>query len=91
VITVTDTLPPGLTYLFGFGDGWSCSPANEIVTCTNPGPINPRAASTITLTVQVDAQAWPGVTNLATVNNASDLNLANNIVGDPTVVLTGQN
>jgi uncharacterized repeat protein (TIGR01451 family) len=88
-ITVTDTLPPGITYLFAVGDGWSCSVSDEIVNCTNPGPVNPMASSTITLTVCVEPQAWPGVTNLATLANASDLNLANNTIGDPTVVLRG--
>lgn len=67
MVTVTDTLPPGLMYLFAVGNGWSCSAASEIVTCTNPGPINPRASTTVTLTVRVEPQAWPGVTNLATV------------------------
>lgn len=90
-VTVTDTLPPGLTYLFGIGDGWSCSAANEIVTCTNPDPIDPGAASTITLTVRVEPPAWPGVTNLATVTNMSDRNDANNTVGDSAVVVRRQN
>ena len=89
-VTVTYTLPPGLTYLSGIGDGWSCSAANEIVTCTNPGPINPRSSSTITLTVNAGASALPGVTNLATVSNQSDRNISNNTIGDPAVVSPGR-
>jgi uncharacterized repeat protein (TIGR01451 family) len=89
-ITVTDTLPSGLSYFAATGAGWTCSVVEQVVTCTNPGPINPGSSSTITLTVRVEPQAWPGVTNLATVTNASDRNLANNTIGDPTVVSLGQ-
>ena len=85
-VTVTDTLPPGLTYRSGFGNCWTCSATDHVVTCTNPGSFNPGASSTIQLHVRVEVQAWPGVTNLATVTNPSDPNTANNTAGDPTVV-----
>jgi uncharacterized repeat protein (TIGR01451 family) len=88
-ITVTDTLPPGLTFVSGVGNGWICSAADRIVVCTNPGPINPDSSTMVTLTVRVEPQAYPGVTNLATVSNQSDFNLWNNTIGDPTVVLPG--
>jgi uncharacterized repeat protein (TIGR01451 family) len=76
-ITVTDTLPAGLTFVSGAGTGWTCSagtPTAQVVTCTNPGPINTGAgnASTITLTVSVAAAAFPSVTNTATVADAGD-------------------
>jgi hypothetical protein len=73
-----------------FGDGWSCTPADEIVTCTNLGPIAPGATSVITLAVNVGDAAWPGVTNFAIVDNSSDRNTANNAVGNPTAVVRGQ-
>ena len=88
-ITVTDMLPSGLTYISADGFGWTCSAADEIVTCTNPGPVSSKASSTITLMVSVEPQAWPGVTNLATVTNVSDRSLGNNTVGDPTIVRQG--
>jgi uncharacterized protein (TIGR03437 family) len=88
-ITVTDILPPGLTYISASGTGWSCSAAGQTVTCTNPEPVNPGASSTITLTVNVSSSAYPGVTNLATVSNASDPNIWNNASADPAVVLLG--
>jgi uncharacterized repeat protein (TIGR01451 family) len=87
VITLTDTLPPGLTFVSAIGNGWTCTVANRIITCTNPGPITPGASSLVTLTVRVESQAWPGVTNLATVSNESDLDTWNNTTGDPAVVL----
>ncbi len=89
-ITVTDILPPGLSYVSGAGSSWFCSAADEIVTCANAGPIDPKASSSIALTVSVEARAWPGVTNLAMVSNASDKNAENDIAGDPTVVLAGK-
>jgi uncharacterized repeat protein (TIGR01451 family) len=73
-VTVTDKLPPGLTYLSAGGGGWNCSFADDTITCTNATSINPGASSTVTLTVRVEAPAWP-VTNLATVTNQSDANL----------------
>src|SRR5205807_4951948 len=33
-ITVTDTLPSGLTFASGSGTGWSCSANGQLVTCT---------------------------------------------------------
>jgi hypothetical protein len=85
-ITVTDILPPGLTYVSAAGSGWTCSVADRTVTCTVPGPVAPGASSTITLTVDVGAAAYPGVTNPASVSNASDLNISNNAAGAPTEV-----
>jgi len=90
-VTVIDTLPPALRYLSGIGDGWSCSALEQIVTCTNPGPISSQQSSVITLTVEVESAAWPGVTNLATVSNAADRNSSNNTIGDPAAVSPGRN
>jgi uncharacterized repeat protein (TIGR01451 family) len=85
-ITVTDTLPAGLTFVSGAGAGWACAAMGQSVTCTNPGPLAPAARSTITLTVGVDAVAVPGVTNTARVATPGDANPANDQAGDPTTV-----
>jgi uncharacterized repeat protein (TIGR01451 family) len=85
-VTVTDILPPGLSYFSAAGAGWACSAVQETVTCTNPGPIGPGASSAITLTVEVGPGAWPGITNFASVENASDRNASNGVISDPTVV-----
>ena len=50
-ITATDTLPKGLAYVSGAGSGWACSADGQTVTCTNPGPFEPRASSSIAVTV----------------------------------------
>jgi len=67
-VTVTDTLPAGLTFIVGTGTGWTCSAAGQTVTCTNPGPIANGSPSTVTLTVSVGVAAVPSVTNTATVS-----------------------
>jgi uncharacterized repeat protein (TIGR01451 family) len=86
-ITVTDTLPTGLTFVSGTGSGWTCSAVGQVVTCTNPGPLAPSASSTITLTVSVGAEAVPSVTNSVSVSTPNDINPNNNSDSDPTNVL----
>ena len=67
-ITVSDTLPSGLTYVSGTGTGWTCSASGQAVTCTTAGPVaNGATLPAITLTVAVGAAAAPSVTNTATV------------------------
>jgi uncharacterized repeat protein (TIGR01451 family) len=90
VITLTDTLPPGLTFVSAIGNGWTCTDADRIVTCANLGPISPGASSIVTMTVRVEPQACPGVTNLAAVSNESDFSPWNNTIGDPAVVTSGK-
>jgi uncharacterized repeat protein (TIGR01451 family) len=85
-ITVTDTLPAGLTYYSGSGSGWSCSASGQLVTCTRVTALSAGASSAITLQATVLSSAVPAVSNTATVANASDLNLDNNTTGDPLVV-----
>src|SRR5438094_153941 len=69
-ITVSDTLPAGLTYVSGIGTGWSCSAAGSVVTCTNAGPVAIGVTmSAITLTVTVGSSAVPSVTNSASVSS----------------------
>jgi len=87
-VTVTDTLPAGLTYVSGTGTGWNCSAAAQVVTCTHPPFLDPgQSLPDITLTVAVGAAAIPAVVNNAQVSSASlDLAAGNNSVADPTVV-----
>lgn len=39
LVTVTDTLPAGETYVSATGPGWTCSNAAPVITCTTPGPL----------------------------------------------------
>ena len=87
-VTITDTLPAGLTFVSGVGTGWACGAVGPTVTCTHAPPLAPGASfPDLTLTVAVGPTAAPAVTNTASVSSASyDLNAANNAASDPTVV-----
>jgi uncharacterized repeat protein (TIGR01451 family) len=87
-VTVTDTLPAGLTFVSGSGTGWSCSAAAQVVTCTHPPPVpTPGALPDLLITVMPGPTAAPSVTNSATVSSPSlDVNAANNTATDPTNV-----
>ena len=85
-ITVTDTLPTGLTFVSGTGASWACAAAGQVVTCTNPGPITSGGSSTITLTVAIGAAASPSVTNRAWVTSPGDVNTGNNSAATTTPV-----
>ena len=104
IITVTDTLAAGLTFVSGTGTNWTCTAAGQVVTCTRPAAntlaagsvATPTAAPTITLTVSVAAAAAPSVSNTASVSNPNEsVNLqANNAstvvtpVNAPNLVVT---
>ena len=94
VITVTDTLPTGLTFVSAVGTNWACSAVGQVVNCTNPGPIaSATAAGTITLTVAVANNAPASIMNTATVATQDDVNAANNTSTDTvaTVVVIASN
>jgi uncharacterized protein (TIGR03437 family) len=86
-ITVTDTLPNGLSFRSFDGVGWSCTAAGQTVTCINAGPLAIGASSSFTLTVGVTSAALPSGTNTASVSTAGDTNSANNSASDPTTVV----
>src|SRR5262245_19915553 len=83
-VTVTDTLPPGLTFNAASGGGWTCGAVGQVVTCTHAAPLNPGASfPPITLTVNVLESAAPTVSNTVVVSTPSfGWNSANNTVSD---------
>src|SRR5207245_1836674 len=86
-ITVTDTLPAGLSFVSGSGSGWSCSASGQDVTCTHAATLGAGASSAITLTVDVGPAAEPSVTNIAQVSSpGSDPTPADDSASDPTTV-----
>jgi len=87
-ITVTDTLPVGLSYVSATGTGWTCGAVAQDVTCTHAGPLaNGASLPDITLTVGVAAAAQPSVTNTATVaGTLFDNQAGNNSSSDLTLV-----
>ncbi|MET8642634.1 hypothetical protein [Streptomyces sp. NPDC004675] len=65
-VTVTDTLPTGLTAASLSGTGWTCTLATP--TCTRSDTLAPGASyPTITLTVKASCRAPKQVTNTVTV------------------------
>ena len=96
-ITVTDTLPAGLSFVTGSttGTGWACSASGQTVTCTSSAVIAAPGSSTFSFDVNVGVGTAPGtnsVTNTAAVSGGGDANTANNSAnnggGDPTTVLS---
>ncbi len=84
-VTVTDTLPAGLTATAISGSGWTCTLAT--ITCTRSTALS--AGSTfpsITLTVSVSASAPASVTNTATVSGGGETNATNDTAADPTTI-----
>ena len=66
-VTVTDTLPAGLTPTAAAGAGWVCNIAGQAVSCTRADALNAGASyPAITLTVNVAPAAPPSLTNTAT-------------------------
>ncbi len=83
MVTVTDTIPAGLTPLSISGTGWLCTqPAGP---CNRSDVLAPGSAyPVITLTVSVAPNAPGTVTNTASVTGGGDSNPANNTAVDPT-------
>ena len=78
-ITVTDTLPSGLTPTSASGNGWSCTVSGQVVTCIRPGSgndaLNPGSSTpNITVDTAVLPNATTPLTNsvqVATINNGN--------------------
>src|SRR5258706_108561 len=56
-VSVTDTLPSGLTFVSGTGTGWSCMANGQAVSCTQANTISGNGNSTLTLNVNVAGDA----------------------------------
>jgi uncharacterized repeat protein (TIGR01451 family) len=87
-VTVTDTLPVGLSATALSGTGWTCTTAT--LTCTR-SDLLPAAAAypPITLTVSVANNAPASVTNGAAVSGGGEVNTANDSASDVTTIAPG--
>ena len=56
-VTVTQALPPVVTYQSVAGDGWTCANVGNAVTCTRPA-LPAGQAATFTTTAQAVAWGW---------------------------------
>ena len=84
-VTVTDTLPAGLTATAISGTGWTC--VLGTLTCTRSDALAAGSSyPVITLTVNVSLTAPASVTNSATVSGGGENNASNNTANDLTTI-----
>ncbi|HET9408985.1 MAG TPA: C25 family cysteine peptidase [Candidatus Sulfotelmatobacter sp.] len=88
-VTMSDTLPVGLTPTSASGTGWSCSIAAQTVSCVRSNSL-PAGASypSITINASVSQSAPSTVTNTATVSGGGEANLANDSATDVATVVS---
>ncbi len=84
-LTVTDTLPAGLSFVSGTGTDWSCGAAGQAVTCTRDTALAANGGtSAIALLVNVASTAGTPLTNTATAAGGGAANTPS--ASDPTAV-----
>src|SRR5438046_5432134 len=84
-VTVTDTLPAGLTATAIAGSGWTC--VLGTLTCTRSDALAVGASyPAITLTVNVANNAAASVTNSASVSGGGETNTGNDSANDATTI-----
>jgi choice-of-anchor C domain-containing protein len=85
-VTVTDTLPFGLTAAAFGGPGWTCTLVP--LSCSRSDPLGPGASyPAITLTVNVSATAPPSLTNTAVAAGGGAPPAPSNTATDTTQIL----
>jgi uncharacterized repeat protein (TIGR01451 family) len=85
-MTLIDALPVGISFVSAEGDGWTCTVSGKTVTCTNPNPLAILTTSSLTLNVGVGSNAYPSVTNVATVIYPADIDISDNTTHRPTTI-----
>src|SRR5262249_32839453 len=84
-VSVTDTLPPGLTATAISGTGWACDVPT--LTSTRSDVLAGSAIyPTITLIVNVSPSAASAVVNTATVSGGGEVITGNDTATDPTTI-----
>jgi len=76
-ISLSDTIPTGLTVTSVSGTNWTCTNAQP-VTCSRTTPLAAGTSSVITLNANIAANAAASITNTATVVVAGESNAGNN-------------
>lgn len=90
-VTVTDTLPAGLTPTGPIGNynGWTCGIATQTVTCTrSDGLATATDYPAIDITVNVLQTAADSVTNTASTSGGGETNVSNNSANDATTIVS---
>ncbi len=101
VVTVTDTLPPGLTFVSALSGGisWTCAAAGQVISCNSPTLVPAQVATTpgehpnpLSIVVKPDAAVLTvlpvTLTNNAVVSGGGEplANNGNNAAADATVI-----
>src|SRR5262249_18156008 len=80
-VSVTDTVPSGLTATSIAGTGWTCTQPSG--PCTRGDALGSSASYPgLTLTVNVSSSAPASVTNVASVSGGGELNTSNDSASD---------
>ena len=88
-VTVTDTLPAGLSPNAAAGTGWTCGFAAQVFTCTRSDALATAGSyPAITFTVNVLQTAPNSLTNTASVSGGGETNTANSSDDDPTDIVS---
>src|SRR5436309_1084439 len=86
-ISVTDSLPPGVTFQGASAASWTCSGTNTSVACTRSFTLPPATTPIYTLSLH-DALPICTITNTASVSSStSDPNSSNNTATASTTVI----
>ena len=80
-VTVSSTLPDGMSFVSGSGTNWTCSASGAAGTCTYKGAIVPGTSAPV-LTVKALVQGTGEKTVSATVKGTDDDNAGNNSASD---------
>ena len=87
-ITVTDTLPTGLTPTAATGTGWTCGIVGQTMTCTRSDAMAAGGSyPAITLTVNVSNTAPASIINTASISGGGEVITSNNTANDPTTII----
>jgi uncharacterized repeat protein (TIGR01451 family) len=87
-VTMTDTLPTGLTPTVASGTGWACGIVGQTVTCTRANPLAAVSSyPAISITVSIAQSAANTIINNANIAGGAELNGTNDTATD-TVSIT---
>ncbi len=88
-LTVTDTLPAGLTFNSSTGSGWTCNAVGQVVTCTTSTDlVSLGSLPVLGLVVDVGPLAELGVTSTATADTPTTDPVATNDSDPDTITAT---
>jgi uncharacterized repeat protein (TIGR01451 family) len=89
-ISVTDPFPLNVTPTSASGSGWTCSIANQTVTCSRADVLQAgQSFPPISVGASIASNAPSQVANPATVSGGSDVTPGNNTATDTTPIVAG--